>query len=77
MYQYTICDQPDKEIFVKQCTALEKHIPGLCLKEYLHDVDDSEIKIYELNNQTIEVRNTYYLGGVFIDSEIQLEPFFK
>ena len=77
MYQYTICNQPDEKIFRKQCRALEKHIPGLRLLENLQDVDGSLIRIYDKDGAKIKIMNHFDLGGIFIDSEIELEQFFK
>lgn len=77
MYQYTICNQPDEEIFWKQCSALEKHIPGLRLIDDLQDVDGNLIRIYDKDGAKIKVMNHFDLGGIFIDSEIKLEQFFK
>lgn len=77
MYQYTICNQPDEKIFRKQCSALEKHISGLRLLENLQDVDGSLIRIYDKDGAMIKIMNHFDLGGIFIDSDIELEQFFK
>lgn len=29
MFDYTICNAPDSDIFLRQCKALEKNIPDL------------------------------------------------
>lgn len=76
MYQYTICDQPDIEIFKRQCTALEKHIPGIKKDYDLEDIDGSVLQYYRLGESRIKVSNDYYIGAVLIDSDIKLEPFF-
>lgn len=77
MYKYMICNQPDKDIFKKQCLALEKNIPEIHLVEELHDVDDTQMWIYNINNKRVTVCNDYYIGGVFVESEIDLEQYFK
>lgn len=77
MYHYGICTVSDKELFGKQCAALEKHIPGLEKKEFLHDVDDSLIQIYEKGAARILVHNSENVGALYIDSEIDLDQFFK
>ena len=46
-YEYNICTAADKEIFDKQCAALEKHIPGIERSDMLTDVDGSQTQIYE------------------------------
>lgn len=77
MFQYMICNEPDAEIFRKQCAALEKRIPRLQKGELLQDVDGSETQRYTYDGKEIKVSNSYYLGGVFIDSAIDIEHFFK
>ncbi len=76
-YDYTICTEPDKEIFVKQCRALEKNIPNITKDMLLKDVDESETQIYFYNDKEILVHNSYYIGAVYIESEIDLDQFFN
>lgn len=76
-YDYTICTEPDKEIFVKQCRALEKHIPNIIKDKLLKDVDESETQIYFYKDKEILVHNSYYIGAVYIESEIDLDQFFN
>lgn len=76
MYSYSICTEPDYEIFTRQCKALEKNIPGLVKVEKLEDVDGSQIQVYKLESQEISVYNSYYVGAVYIESEVDLEKFF-
>ncbi len=76
MREYMICNQPDDEIFERQCAALLKHIPELTEEATLQDVDGSVIKRFNLSGKQIIVKNDYYIGGVFIQSEINLEQFF-
>ena len=77
MFHYSICTVPDEEIFIKQCKALEKNIDGLKKEKLLIDVDDSKIQIYYYNGKEIKVVNDYYVGALYVDSEIELEQFFK
>lgn len=77
MYSYTICNQPDSELFKKQCLALEKHIPDLIKGELLEDVDGSQIQAYTKDKAKILVYNSEYVGALYIESEIELEQFFK
>lgn len=77
MYEYMICNQPDKEIYSKQCRALEQHVPDILLVDSLHDVDDSQTSIYSVGDSKVTVTNDYYVGGVFVKSDIDLERFFK
>ncbi len=77
MYQYTICNQPDEDIFRRQCEALERKISGIVKVSELTDVDTSKTCIYEKSGARITIKNDCYIGGVFVDSEIELTQFFK
>ncbi len=77
MYHHIICTKPNKSIFVKQCRALEKNIPNIIKLELLTDVDCSQTQIYVKDGKKITVHNSYYMDCVYIDSEIELEQFFK
>ena len=76
MFQYTICSEPDEAIFRRQCAALEKRIIQLQKGKLLLDVDGSKTQFYTCDGKSIRVLNSYYLGGVFLDSEMDLELFF-
>lgn len=76
-YEYNICTAADKEIFEKQCAALEKHIPGIERSDMLTDVDGSQTQIYTLNGKKIIVHNSYYIDAVYIDSEVELTEYFN
>lgn len=77
MYSYEICNQPDKKLFEKQCLALEKHIPNLIVGKLLEDVDGSQTQLYTKDGAKIVVCNNEYIGALYVDSEIDLEQFFK
>lgn len=74
--QFTVCSQPDREIFRKQCDALENAIPGLALKEHLEDVDGSETVVYTVDEQEVAVHNSYYIGAVYIETDVNLDKYF-
>ena len=76
-YDYNICTEADRDIFIKQCEALEKHIPNLVKDKLLEDVDGSETQIYFLDGKEIAVHNSYYIGAIYIKSEVELEHFFN
>ncbi len=76
MYHYNVCTEADKNIFIKQCSALEKHIPNIVKKQLLNDIDGSETQIYELNGSKITVHNSFYVGAVYVDSDVELEQYF-
>lgn len=77
MYEYTICNVADQEIFEKQCRALEKAIPKLEKTDRLQDVDGSFIQLYSLDDKKITVHNSKYLDEVYVTSEIELEQYFN
>ncbi|MBR2284575.1 MAG: hypothetical protein IJ874_09215 [Ruminococcus sp.] len=77
MFSYNICNKADSEIFSKQCAALEKHIPNLQKNDLLLDVDGSQTQRYTLDDKGISVHNSKYIGAVYIDSDVDLENFFK
>ena len=76
MFQYTICNEPDEGIFRRQCAALEKRMIQLQKGKLLIDVDGSKAQFYTYEGKSIRVLNSYYLGGVFLNSEMELESFF-
>lgn len=77
MFEYNICTQADKDVFVKQCNALEKRIPNIQKGDLLSDVDGSQVQLYALDEKNISVHNSYYIDAVFIKSEIELEHYFN
>lgn len=66
-----------RNIFIKQCKALENHIPNISKGELLEDVDGSETQIYLIGEKRISVHNCFYVGAVYVDSEVELEFYFK
>lgn len=75
MFEYNICNVYDTEIFTKQCSALEKHIPDLLKKNFLEDVDGSQIQQYEKKNKKLKIINDKLIG-IFIQSEFDIESYF-
>ena len=77
MYQYTICNQPDESLYRRQCKAIEEKVPGIVEAKELANIDGGAVMIYKKDGATIKVKNDVYVGGVFVDSEIELTQFFK
>ncbi|MBQ1517490.1 MAG: hypothetical protein IIZ46_04745 [Clostridia bacterium] len=77
MFEYNICTKADKNIFIKQCKALEKYIPNIVKGNLLEDIDGSETQFYSINGKTVTVHNSIYIDAVYVDSEIELEHYFK
>lgn len=77
MYNYTICNVPDEELFYRQCSALEKYILDIVKEELLEDVDGSLTQLYRKDDCKISVHNSEYIGALYIESEIELTHFFK
>lgn len=76
MFEYSICNQADNDIFIRQCSALEKRIPDLIKEKFLDDVDGSHTQIYSLNGKKVSVHNSYYIDAVYVQSEIELQQYF-
>ena len=77
MRKYTICNMPDKDIFDKQRKALASRIPNIEKVEILTDVDFSQTaEFYLTGNQKVLLHNSYYIGAVYIESDVDLEEFF-
>ena len=77
MYHYSICTIADEVIFQKQCSALETHLPHLVKDELLEDVDGSLMQRYWLDGKTITVHNSNYIDAIYVDSEVELESYFR
>lgn len=77
MYHYSICTIADNVIFQKQCRALETHLPHLVKDELLEDVDGSLTQRYWLDGKTITVHNSNYIDAIYVDSEVELESYFR
>lgn len=77
MYHYNICTTDDEVIFKKQCEALEHKIPDIVKGKLLNDVDGSQTQIYEISGKRVTVHNSLYIGSVYVDSEVDLEPYFN
>ena len=76
-YNYSICNQPDEDIFHRQCAALVKYIPGLEPERLLQDVDGTLIQIYHHRRGDLLVWNDMQVGGVYIESDFDIEPYFE
>lgn len=72
---YNICTNSDERIFKKQCSALEKYIPNIVKGKFLEDIDGPKTQFYYKNGKEIFVKNSYYIGAVYIESDIELTIF--
>ena len=77
MFHYSICNIADESVFQKQCKALEKFVPQIRKEELLHDVDGSLTQLYSADGKLISVHNSKYIESVYVDSEIELNQYFK
>ena len=57
--------------------VLETHLPYLVKDELLEDVDGSLMQRYWLDGKMIRVYNSNDIRSVYIDSEVELEPYFR
>lgn len=76
-FSLTVCNQPDEDLFQKQCAAIEKHIPNLKKDSLLEDVDGSSYQKYHHEKGDITVSNDYYVGCLYVDADFDLLPYFK
>ncbi len=76
-YHYTVCNVSDVELYEKQCIALEENIPNIITIFKLDAVDGTDIAKYEVQGKNILVKNSDSVDSVYIDSDIELEQFFK
>ena len=76
MHIYTICNFADEEIFYKQCIAIEKRLQPLEKEEILEDVDGTKIQLYKFEKHAIKVVNSLYENEVYVESEIDIKPYF-
>ena len=77
MYTYSVCDIADEEIFSKQCIAIEKHLKPIEKEEMLEDVDGTKIQLYKFEKHIIKVVNSLYENEVYVESEIDISPYFS
>ncbi len=77
MFEYTICNEANQDIFKRQCAALVKNIDNLQKGTYIKDVDNSEIQEYILDGKKLTVHNSVYLNSVYIKSEFDLDKIFS
>lgn len=72
MFDYTICNYSDIELFSKRCAALEECIPGLQKGMTLEDVDGSVSQQYTHTNGSVVVKNDQLVDSLYILSEFDL-----
>lgn len=76
-FEYTICTQADGILFKRQCAALEKHIPNLKREQLLEDVDGTLIQLYHHERGEVVVCNDCDLNCLYVESDFDLETYFK
>lgn len=75
-YSYTFALDVDDSIFDACCSMLEKNLVRLKKEKLLIDVDGSETQVYYWNGQEIIVHNSCYVGAVYVESQMNLLPYF-
>ena len=73
---YQVCTEPDIDIFNKMCAKIEERITDLVKSELLEDVDGSLFQVYENAEHRLVVKNSYDIGAVFIETDMDLEQIF-
>lgn len=76
-FEYEICNQADEELFKKQCAAFEKKFQTLEKEALLEDVDGSAWQMYHHEKGDFEVVNDCNIGCLYVESDFDLEPYFK
>jgi hypothetical protein len=72
-----ICNQYDRDIFCRQCSALEKTLPSIQRKyEPMEDVDGTQFVEYRFDGDNIRVENDSVMG-VWLFADVDLKPYFK
>ena len=77
MYNYTICNQADSELFRRQCEALRRKIDGLKEKSYLEDVDGTITQVYLHPLGKVTVKNDCQVDALYVVSDFDLMPYFS
>lgn len=77
MFDYTISNRADMELFYKQCAALEKNIPGMKALELLEDVDGTLVQRYHHANGAVIVKNDTQVDALYVQSDFDLLPYFS
>lgn len=77
MFIYFISDVTDNKVFYEKCAELEKRIPNLSKEPVLKDVDGSLSQIYNHAKGKVKVKNSYYEGDFYIESEFDLKPYLQ
>lgn len=76
MFEYSICNEPDEEIFIKQCSAIEKHISRLIKDDILEDVDGTKTQTYHYGDNTIKVVNCFCVNALYVQSTEDIKKYF-
>ena len=76
MGKYNYCAYPEanETAFKKLCNALESVVANISKGDLLIDVDDSKLQFYAVNGAEIVVKNSYYIGAIYIESDVDLAP---
>jgi hypothetical protein len=77
MFDYTICNQADSQLFHKQCDALERNITDLKRSDFLEDVDGTLVRKYEHPKGTVTVKNDLQVDALYVISDFDLSPYFS
>lgn len=72
MYEYPVCNCPDKELYNK-CREMLDKIDGMVFVRQLIDVDETLIAIYDYHGSKVKVVNDEYIPSLYIESETDIE----
>lgn len=77
VFEYNICACSDEPLFISQCEAIEKNIPGISHKETLKDVTGTLVQRYTHPLGQIIVRNDKDVDALYVQSDFDLLPYFQ
>lgn len=77
MYSYTVCREYNIEAFLDACSRLEAHFPDWEKEKLLIDpLDGDMVQVYENGGKRIKAENDFFVGAVYIDSDVCLDSLF-
>lgn len=75
-FDYTIYPDNSPQKFKEVCEKIEIAFPNAHKRKLLIDVDGSTIQTFTDDNKDIDIYDDYYIGAVFVKSEINLDSIF-
>ena len=77
MFDHTVFRDNSPAQFKRACSVIEREFPDCHKQKLLIDVDGSTIQTYSVSGKEITVYDDYFVGAVYIKSEIDLNRLFE